>query len=605
MMSTAILMAMGAEQSGKQLVALDVENFDRPTFAQTLDARVGTSPAILEKDLGRNSKVATLPEAANGKTEATTKNLVDAPDLAAGVKAKIFAGQLTPAQVESKEINLAKIALLQPAIVAGTKIQKKTEEAETWVAEPVGNIEENQTDTPVVAQVAPIASLQTETGIPLEQQAEGNQIQLPRFQTPVSQREALATGKALEAAPEKKTTTKTQAGYASQPVVTAKSGTVTMAAVADETKSTHGVGVQVVVQMANPIPAHTAATPALPVEVAASATPAKCVAMAASGMPAVPIAASNVALNVVSGQSGVGSGAASLSGGTSSGVGFVAAEVSGSNRNAVHGAKTSISDRETTQAAQGDLAAPAKPDAKEERSQVAANAGSDSDTKTRTTSDTPVAVVHAVASGGEVTAGSAAPAIAGLTKLSGGETGISTAGSSNGLREQDGSDGVVRSMEPMEPMPRTLSATPTALEVGIPDGTHGWLKVRAEISDGGVVNASVSAASLASQEMLHRELPSLTAYLQSEKVAVNTVVVHPAASAGAESRSNSAGPESGGSGQAPRQSHEGGQQQSSVKTAAEVAEGVTSYRGLHGVDEDGMSPLASYGSGGSWLSVRA
>ncbi len=74
-----------------------------------------------------------------------------------------------------------------------------------------------------------------------------------------------------------------------------------------------------------------------------------------------------------------------------------------------------------------------------------------------------------------------------------------------------------------------VSVTPTSLEVGVANGSHGWLKIRAELTDGGAVNASVSAASSAGQEMLHRELPSLTAYLQSERLGVNTVVVHAAA----------------------------------------------------------------------------
>jgi len=52
------------------------------------------------------------------------------------------------------------------------------------------------------------------------------------------------------------------------------------------------------------------------------------------------------------------------------------------------------------------------------------------------------------------------------------------------------------------------------------------------MTDGGVVNASVSAVSSAGQEMLHRELPALTAYLQEEKVAVNAVAVHGPSAAG-------------------------------------------------------------------------
>lgn len=78
---------------------------------------------------------------------------------------------------------------------------------------------------------------------------------------------------------------------------------------------------------------------------------------------------------------------------------------------------------------------------------------------------------------------------------------------------------------------RILQASPTALEVGMPNGTEGWVKIRAEMATGGGVNASLSAGTPSGQEMLHRELPSLTAYLQQERVAVNTVVVHQPAAA--------------------------------------------------------------------------
>jgi hypothetical protein len=149
-----------------------------------------------------------------------------------------------------------------------------------------------------------------------------------------------------------------------------------------------------------------------------------------------------------------------------------------------------------------------------------------------------------------------------------------------------------------------LAATPTSLEVGIQNGTHGWLKVRAEMTDGGVVNASVSAASSAGQEMLHRELPALTAYLQEEKVAVNAVIVHAPSAAGMDARSSSG--TDGAGGQTPQRSNEGEQQHQSLrKTTLNVSEETIPYRSLHGVDEDGSLPLAAYVNGGSWLSVRA
>jgi len=149
-----------------------------------------------------------------------------------------------------------------------------------------------------------------------------------------------------------------------------------------------------------------------------------------------------------------------------------------------------------------------------------------------------------------------------------------------------------------------LAATPTSLEVGIQNGTHGWLKVRAEMTDGGVVNASVSAASSAGQEMLHRELPALTAYLQEEKVAVNAVIVHSPSAAGMDARSSSG--TDGAGGQTPQKGNEGeDQHQNFGKATLNSSDGTTTYQILHGVDEDGSLPLAAYVSGGSWLSVRA
>jgi hypothetical protein len=124
------------------------------------------------------------------------------------------------------------------------------------------------------------------------------------------------------------------------------------------------------------------------------------------------------------------------------------------------------------------------------------------------------------------------------------------------------------------------------------------------MADGGVVNASVSATSSAGQEMLHRELPALTAYLQQEKVAVNAIVVHTTPAVAAEGRS-SLGTDGGG-GQAQQRGNEGGDQQQSVrKQTLNDTDGTMNYPGLQGVDEDGLSSLATYESGGSWLSVRA
>jgi hypothetical protein len=180
------------------------------------------------------------------------------------------------------------------------------------------------------------------------------------------------------------------------------------------------------------------------------------------------------------------------------------------------------------------------------------------------------------------------------------EASVPGASLSVSAREQDGPGAVAASMDGT---PRMLTATPTALEVGIQNGTHGWLKVRAEMADGGVVNASVSAASSAGQEMLHRELPAMTAYLQGEKVAVNAIVVHAPLAAGADSRSATGADSAGG--QMPQRNSEGGEQQNVRKAIPDGSDEATTYQSSEGMDEDGSLSLAAYAGGGSWLSVRA
>jgi hypothetical protein len=124
------------------------------------------------------------------------------------------------------------------------------------------------------------------------------------------------------------------------------------------------------------------------------------------------------------------------------------------------------------------------------------------------------------------------------------------------------------------------------------------------MTDGGVVNASVSATSSSGQEMLHRELPAITAYLQDEKVGVNAVTVHAPSFVGTDGRSSSG--TGSAAGQTPQRSNEGEQQHQSLRKATLSGSDETmTYRGLPGVDADGSLPIGAYANGGSWLSVRA
>jgi hypothetical protein len=609
MMSTAILMSMGAEQSTKRPVAQEVDKSEGPTFAQALDARVGipsetvgedpaagappelrsakaevtagTNAWNLEAAVGgsaalveKGSVAGTLHEGSTSKSELVTKNLIDVPELTAGGKAKSFAGQVTSNGGASKQIAAGKSSPSQTVAVVKPQDLGETEDSGTQVAKLSGNTEEIPGETRTGLPIAAASSTQTGEVNPTEGQRDENQILTPSLETFVTSKGIRATGTALESATAKKTI-KTQGSDATA-AVASKGGTTAVHVMTDEAKPAHGV----VIQVPAPLSGQTEAYVAL--IVAPTASHIAVSSGAADGAALVGATASN----------------------TTATAGTTPAADGSSHKNLVQSTKTPASNIETIPAASADPAGTANIDVRAEKSSaVAGNQTGDGDGKGRTAGESLVTSIHSVVSGSEVTNSAVPSGVTGLVKLPNGESRAQTSGLTTGFREQDGSGAIARSLEPM---PRTLSATPTALEVGIPDGTHGWLKVRAEMTDGGVVNASVSAASPASQEMLHRELPSLTAYLQAEKVAVNSVVVHPTAGTGADSRGYSAGAESGASGQTPQGSNEGGEQRhGSVNAATEAPEDVSSHQELRGVGEDGTLPLTVYEGGGSWLSVRA
>jgi hypothetical protein len=163
----------------------------------------------------------------------------------------------------------------------------------------------------------------------------------------------------------------------------------------------------------------------------------------------------------------------------------------------------------------------------------------------------------------------------------------------------------VDAARPSEAAPQMLQATPNSIEVGVASGTHGWLKIRAEMSGGGVVNASLSTASTSGQEMLHRELPSLTAYLQSERVAVHSVVVQPVAASAAMPREFGGRMNGQGGGQSPQNGAQGGdgRQERASSTSNRMSANVE-YRSVTEASEEYVSPTI-YMAGRSWLSVRA
>lgn len=160
-------------------------------------------------------------------------------------------------------------------------------------------------------------------------------------------------------------------------------------------------------------------------------------------------------------------------------------------------------------------------------------------------------------------------------------------------------------LPPMDAAHKTLQATPATLEVGVVDGSRGWLKIRAEMADGGGVNASLSTASSSGQDILHKELPSLTAYLQSEHIAVNRVIIQPTPATISDPRAFAGGMNNDGREQSRQSGNQGGENR---QNASSTALGRLEQPRISSISESRGDELFSsfpYSSGGNWLSVRA
>jgi len=162
--------------------------------------------------------------------------------------------------------------------------------------------------------------------------------------------------------------------------------------------------------------------------------------------------------------------------------------------------------------------------------------------------------------------------------------------------------------------PRTLSATSNSLEVGVASSTHGWLRVRAELDQSGVVTAAVVAASASSAETLTRHLPEMSAYLAQESTKIGTLVVHASdQSASGSSAFAGMGQFGGGNaGQNDAGQNSAGRQRSYLPEASRLpnapSEGYDSVPQLRftGGHWSGMSVLPTWQSGAAthWVSVR-
>jgi len=570
MMSAAMSMVASVKQTSVRPVSADLfadqSKPEEVSFAKSFNDRVGESALLPGKRSAEEATIA-LPGL---KTATPTTNLDEVAEMLDGVKAKTIAGREISTHGELKSAAAYKTVELQAAAVTG--LREKTAASNSGMKNVESPVEGDEVTDNISSNSSTSYPVQgaelTESIVPPVIVAGEDRPLVSGADSPPVQKATENVGKTKEVASAKKT------AKAQENPTTSKSLQKAVGIDGNATSKSAG---------------------------------------AISREDAVPVSQGVVTGVVVLRNDDVGKTAGGLNeavlekANVSSDVSPVTAGES-IHKATGHGTKAAALDTETAVTAPGGQSPLPKPGADlEKTATVVVSAGSDGDSKIQSAS-VPTAVVHSAAESIGVTGAALITVVPGntsgewtATKLPVGDAGAHTAGLLVGSREQDRSGVVATSMDEM---PRMLTATPTALEVGIQNGTHGWLKVRAEMAGDGVVNASVSAASSTGQEMLHRELPALAAYLQQEKVAVNAIVVHTPPAAVAEPRSSPGMDSSGG--QAPQGGDEGSERQQSVKKAiSNGLEEATTYESARGVDEDRSLSLATYASGGSWLSVRA
>jgi hypothetical protein len=566
MMSAASLMTVGAEQTKASLVPADLSSDQgQPgeiSFATSFHERVGVS-VLSEEQTAADEAAIALPGL---KSATVTKQPENVAGRSREVKGEPNTAQEIFVHSELKGVATGKITQPPRTTVPGEQEKTSTDEAETMNVDPSAEADGTANDASVPSAVAYAtdgSEAKAENREPQVSTADKDQPSVLGGDKAEVQKKTVSAAKVFETASSKRTA-KTQESSATTKAVQKADGEVVSATVI-ESKPVVGVPMESAVPVVGQLVAPKAA---------AQAEISKVTDPPSEAAPAV----------------------------TKPSTGFSSITANGRVRKEVAAeSEASVKDAAlTAPAGSGPVASP-KADVSLEKMPVGAmQGGSDGENKPLTGRGAGTVPVHSIGiAPTNGVSGNAAAELA-TTKPGVGEAGGRTASSWAGSREQDGT-GVVA--QATDGAPRMLSATPTSLEVGIQNGTQGWLKVRAEMTDGGVVNASVSTTSPAGQEMLHRELPALNAYLQEERVAVNAVIIH-APLVGIDARSSSG--MGGGGGQTPQRSDEGGGQDQNLRRSALNGSNETmTYHSLLGADEDGSLSLATYANGGNWLSVRA
>jgi hypothetical protein len=154
---------------------------------------------------------------------------------------------------------------------------------------------------------------------------------------------------------------------------------------------------------------------------------------------------------------------------------------------------------------------------------------------------------------------------------------------------------------------QTLVSTPNVLEVGLDTGTHGWLRIRAELQpDSGQVTATMLASSSGAAASLHQQAPAISAYLASEHINAQ-VNVAPVAADRTASSALDAGLASGGGGAQQQGSGQHQQSTGAAKGSDPLGSGQTSdWTMQEAIPSSSLAPIESYSpTAGSWLNVLA
>jgi hypothetical protein len=154
---------------------------------------------------------------------------------------------------------------------------------------------------------------------------------------------------------------------------------------------------------------------------------------------------------------------------------------------------------------------------------------------------------------------------------------------------------------------QTLSAGPGQLEVGVLDGTHGWLKIRAELGTDGLVSATLTSNATA-HEGLRETVPAMAGYLESESLNVGSIAVHRAAEtsgAGTDLANSAGGSDGRGAGADQSNGAKEGRLPAVTDTGADSPPDVDSAMKNISAALIGAGARFSGNGIGSWLSVTA